>query len=195
MPRDWNSAYKNDDTPWDKGYAAPPLVEFLESRRVEGRTLVPGCGSGHDVRKLAVQGAEVLGLDIAPAAVEKACLIEPVGNESYSLGDFLDLEPEYRGQFDCVFEHTCLCAIEPSEREAYAESVVAALKPGGHYLAVFFRNVPDYDKDGPPHPITEEEISGLFGAHFELVDSFVPTQTYPSRPEGCEEVRFMRLRR
>ena len=50
----------------------------LRESQSRGQTLVPGCGSGHDVRKLAVQGAEVLRLDIAPAAVEKACLIEPV---------------------------------------------------------------------------------------------------------------------
>ena len=194
MPRNWNSAYENDDTPWDKGYAAPPLVEFLERHRVDGRTLVPGCGLGHDVRLLAEQGAEVLGLDIAPAAIEKARSIDPVGSESYVLGNFLELEKQYQGQFDFVFEHTCLCAIEPSERRVYAESIAAALKPGGHYLAVFFRDVPEYEGDGPPHPISEDEILELFGACFERIESFVPRQTYPSRPVGCEEVRLMRLR-
>ena len=31
MARDWNAAYEVGDTPWDKGYASPPLIEFLKS--------------------------------------------------------------------------------------------------------------------------------------------------------------------
>ena len=30
MARDWNAAYEEGDTPWDKGYASPPLIEFLK---------------------------------------------------------------------------------------------------------------------------------------------------------------------
>ena len=194
MPRDWNSAYENDDTPWDKGVAAPPLAEFLERHQVSGEVLVPGCGAGHDVRLLAKQGAEVVGLDIAPAGVEKARSFPVENSERYALGDFLKLGPEYHGQFDYVFEHTCLCAIEPSERRAYAESLRLALKPGGHYLAVFYRQVSDYDGDGPPHPISSDEIDALFGEHFEVIESFVPERTYDSRPVGAEEVALMRLR-
>jgi SAM-dependent methyltransferase len=207
MPRDWNNAYENEDTPWDKGYAAPPLEEFLEllncrkvgrssqaSRKLQGRVLVPGCGTGHDVRLLAAQGAEVVGLDIAPGALTKAGAFPTVGSETFALGDFLDLPKDYHNAFDWVFEHTCLCAIEPSEREAYVASLKLALKPGGRYLAVFFREVSDYTGDGPPHPISAEEIDELFEKDFEVLESFMPQRAYPSRPVGSEEVRWMRKR-
>lgn len=194
MPRDWNSAYENDDTPWDKGYAAPPLAEFLSKHSMNGKVLVPGCGAGHDVRLLADNGAEVTGLDVAPSALKKAESFPKIAGESYELGNFLHFGDRYKEAFDWVVEHTCLCAIEPSERESYVESLKRVLKSEGYFLAVFFREVSDYTGDGPPHPISAGEIDGLFKDDFELIDAFVPQQTYPSRPVGSEEVRWMRLR-
>ncbi|ADE55772.1 methyltransferase domain-containing protein [Coraliomargarita akajimensis] len=192
MSTNWNELYENQDTPWDKGEAAPPLREFLTRHWIGGHVLVPGCGAGHDVRLLAEQGATVLGFDLAPAAIALAESIEPVGGESYRCGDFLELAEDLIGQFDWVVEHTCLCALEPSMRQAYAQSVLQALKPGGTYLAVFYREIPDYDGDGPPHPIAEEAIESLFGGAFELLERFVPEQSYASRPYGSEEVCLFR---
>ena len=76
MARDWNAAYEGGDTPWDKGYASPPLIEFLKLQSISGRVLVPGCGAGHDVRALAAEGAEVVGLDIAPRGIIRRKLFQ-----------------------------------------------------------------------------------------------------------------------
>lgn len=194
MTKDWNTAYENGDTPWDKGSASPPLLEFLKHQSISGRVLVPGCGTGHDVRALSAQGAQVVGLDIAPSALARAKAFPAAGHERYELGDFVILEDRHHGAYDWVFEHTCLCAIDPSQRGAYAASVARALKPEGHFLAVFFREVSDYQGDGPPHPICRGETNALFSEAFELVKSFVPQETYPSRPVGAEEVCLWRLR-
>jgi hypothetical protein len=60
MSIDWEERWRSKDTPWEKGYAAPPLTEYLEEGGEElrnaRRVLVPGCGSGHDVRELARHG-------------------------------------------------------------------------------------------------------------------------------------------
>ncbi len=194
MARDWNAAYEGGDTPWDKGYASPPLIEFLKLQSILGRVLVPGCGAGHDVRALAAEGVEVVGLDIAPRGIDKAETFPVSYDERYELGDFLNLGKQYHQAFDWIVEHTCLCAIDPSEREAYARSVAQALKPDGKYLAIFFREVSDYQGNGPPHPISREQSDALFGDSFELIKSFVPLQTYPSRAIGAEEVCWMRLK-
>jgi SAM-dependent methyltransferase len=194
MAKDWDSAYLNDHTPWDKGYAAPPLAEFLQRHRIAGKVLVPGCGAGHDVRLLAQEGADVLGLDIAPAGVKKAAAFPRVGSERYEQGDFLQLTDRHLGAYDWLVEHTLLCAIDPEERPSYVQWARAVLKPDGRFLAVFYREVKDYHGQGPPHPISEEAIELLFGEHFETLESFTPKLTYPSRPEGSEEVRLMRLR-
>lgn len=188
MPRDWDAAYETGDTPWDKGYAAPPLAEYLEKEKIRGTVLVPGCGAGHDVRLLASQGAQVTGLDIAPGALAKAGAFKATGEEHYILGDFLHLPESLPGVFDWVFEHTCLCALEPVQRPAYVSSVVDALKPGGHLLAVFFREVSNYSGDGPPHPISAKEIDALFSGSFAFIERQVPRKTYPGRPVGSEEI-------
>ena len=194
MAKDWNRAYEQHDTPWDKGYASPPLLEFLKRHSVSGHVLVPGCGTGHDVRALAAQGAHVVGLDIAPRAVRQAQVFPLVEAERYECGDFLDLDEAHCGRYDWVVEHTCLCALDLSQRVAYARSVQRALKPSGHYLAVFYRVVSDYQADGPPHPLSREESHALFSHALEPVNAFVPEQSYPSRPVGSEEVCLWRKR-
>lgn len=194
MGTDWEARYQADDTPWDKGEAAPPLREFLQRQRVQGRVLVPGCGAGHDVRLLAAQGADVLGLDIAPSGVRQAQSFTPVANEEYRLGDFLEIDAKLVAQFDWLYEHTCLCAIEPATRPQYARSAAAAVKPGGHFLAIFYQIVEDYDGSAPPHPIDDSEIESLFGQHFVTREKWTPSMAYPSRTGGKEQMRWMTRR-
>ena len=71
--RDWEACYQNGETPWDKGSAAPPLVELIERLGTGlwggGTVLVPGCGLGHDVRCLAGRGLKVTGLDLSKQLV------------------------------------------------------------------------------------------------------------------------------
>ncbi len=194
MPKDWNAAYADNETPWDKGYASPPLRSFFKTYTLKGRVLVPGCGTGHDVRLIAEQGVFVLGLDISPLALEKSRAFPAVGHEEYVLADFMNLPESYCEQFDTVVEHTCLCAIDPDDRGAYVQSLQKALKPGGNYLAVFFREVSDYNGNGPPHPISSAEIDALFAKRFEILRRVIPRETYPSRSFGSEEVCLMRRR-
>ncbi len=190
---DWEARYQSHDTPWDKGRAAPPLVEWLESNEISGKVLVPGCGFGFDAREIARSGGEtVIGLDIAPSAIDFAENQRRIGGERYRLANFLSLPPELVGAFDWIFEHTCFCAIDPSSRETYVRAATAALAPGGRLLAIFYLDVGDRD-GGPPFGTTREELDGLFGETFETLEESVPTRAYEGR-EGCELVRVLRLR-
>lgn len=190
--RNWDKHYRAEDTPWDHGEPAPPLREYLRMHRIEGKVLVPGCGTGHDVRLLASQGAEVIGLDIAPGAIHKAEALPRQSREQYVLGDILNLPGHCIGAFDWVFEHTCLCALEPPQRSAYVEGVHEALKGNAQLLAIFYCVVEDYDGEGPPHPISPEGIDALFAGKFETLSAWTPEDTYPSRAGGKEQMRLMR---
>jgi SAM-dependent methyltransferase len=184
----WEGRWRSGDTPWDHGAHAPPFAEFIDREGAPvGELLIPGPGSGHDVRYFAEMGARVTGLDIAPAAVERARECNPHPDARYEIGNILAPDPAYRGRFDWVVEHTCLCALEPGNWEAYAAGVDAVLRPGGHYLAIFYRD-PDTD-EGPPFGIGAEAIDGLFGERFQLLRSWVPKYGYPSRL-GREELRW-----
>lgn len=194
MPTNWEAHYQEGDTPWEKRGPSPGLVDFLSGEPVRGRVLVPGCGFGHDVRALAATADEVVGLDIAPSAIEGARTFPLVGNERYELGNLFDLPDEMRGAFDRVFEHTCFCAIDLALRPAYVEAVAGALKPGGKLLAVFYLDPGnDSPDEGPPFEVSIAELDRLFLPRFTLVREWLPARTYPGR-EGREWMRTLVLR-
>jgi SAM-dependent methyltransferase len=188
---DWDERWIRNETPWEKGYAAPPLSEYLEEADNELsralRVLVPGCGSGHDVRELARHGIAATGLDISPKAIEVAHATAPSGNEDYLCADLFS--DAWRGThaFDAVWEHTCFCAIDPSMRPAYAKAMAEILPPGGHLVAVFYLTPWDPGEvvESPPFGASREEITGLFSPWFELRKDRVPGRAYPGR-EGRE---------
>jgi len=187
----WEEKYLSDETPWDKGYAAPPLKAFLEDHPITGNVLVPGCGIGHDVRLLAAQGADVTGLDISPTAIYQARMKVREAGEEYLCGDLFALPSVMENRFDWVVEHTCFCAINPEMRSAYVQAIRDALKAGGQFLAVFFME-PDAE-EGPPFGTTIEELDSLFGKDFQCLHDAVPGHSYPERA-GRERLRHYRLR-
>ncbi len=184
---DWEARWQAGDTPWDKGTAAPPLVDWLARHPVSGRVLVPGCGSGHDVRALAAAGADVLGLDLSPTALAHAASFPPVAGERYRLENLFTLPPELHGTFDAVFEHTCFCAIDPARRADYVAAVHAALRPGGHLLAIFYLD--PGPEPGPPHGVTPAELDALF-AGFHLEHQETPARAFAGR-ERRERLRLL----
>jgi cyclopropane fatty-acyl-phospholipid synthase-like methyltransferase len=175
---DWEEKYRTGDMPWEKGAPAPGLEDFLLARPElpRGTVLVPGCGTGHDVRVWAHHGFHATGLDIAPSAVRLARERTPAGmTAEFRPGNFLTDEPF--ALFDWIWEHTCFCAINPARREEYVRAVQRWLKPDGQYLAV---NYLIEDQEGPPFGTTREEILARFAPHFALVQDWVP-RSYPNR--------------
>lgn len=194
MPTDWEAQYQKGETPWDKGGPSPGLLDFLAQEPLTGRVLVPGCGLGYDVRAIAPQAAEVIGLDIAPSAVAAAQAYPPTGRESYTAADLFDLPASLRGSFDWVWEHTCFCAIDPAMRPAYVEAVAGALRPGGRLLAVFYLDPGNSSPDeGPPFEVSIPQLDALFEPRFELEREWLPARAYAGR-EGREWMRVLRLR-
>jgi SAM-dependent methyltransferase len=197
MERDWEEFYRQGDTPWDKGEAAPPLFELMERMGYgmwgEGAVLVPGCGTGHDVRAIAATGVEVVGVDIAPSAVGAARDRSVVGREVYQIADFLG--PEWPGDriFSGLWEHTCFCAISPGRRRDYAMAAARSLEVGGVLAGVFYLNPWDVgeEREGPPHEVTVEEILDCFSPWFEQVEGWVPNRSYSGR-EGKEWIGVFR---
>jgi methyl halide transferase len=191
MPTDWEDRYKSRDMPWEKGEASPGLVDFLAAHPElpRGSVLVPGCGTGHDVRAWAAAGFAATGYDLAPSAIALArAKTEAAGLAAgFVQGDFLiDTPPQL---FDWVFEHTLFCAIDPPRRADYARAVPRWLKPGGQHLAV---NYLIADEDGPPYGPTRAELIDWFSPPFALLEEWVP-RSYPKRT-GLELMLWWRRR-
>jgi SAM-dependent methyltransferase len=196
---DWEERYRAGDTPWNKGRAAPPLLELLGKSPASiwgsGPVLVPGCGPGHDVRALARLGMPVIGLDLSPTALEQAREFPVAGSERYELGDFLDPAWREGREFSAVWEHTCYCAIDPARRPDYAAAAAGCLAPGGLLAGVFYLNPfePGEDDTGPPWGATIMELEARFSADFERVDSWMPQAAFPGR-EGREWLALFQRR-
>src|SRR5262249_47250025 len=151
----------------------PALVDFLRDNPdlPRGRVLVPGCGRGHDAREWARAGFEVLGLDLAPSAVEEARAFTPAGlKAAFELGDFLADASEPPA--DWLFEHPLFCAIPPEQRARYVGAAARRVKPGGNYLAVNY--LQPRDESGPPFGVGVAELRRRFEPHFELRGHWCP---------------------
>jgi len=191
---DWESRYGAADTPWDKGLPHPMLSHWLGKIEVDGAIVVPGCGRGWDLRAWAeaYPENEVIGIDLAPSAVVSArenCA--DLANVSVKEADFFDLSQWYDGQkVGLIWEHTCFCAIPPTLRDAYLETVVKLLPSGAHLVGVFFTDLED-PHNGPPWNTNMAEIEQRFAPHF-LIEAFDGEhQTFPGR-EGEERTLVMR---
>ncbi len=160
MLNEWEMRYRRGDTGWDRGDVTPALLHWLDDGALaNGSVLVPGCGRGYEVVALARLGFDVIAIDIAPSAV--AALNRQLDDAGVSAtvicGDLFDYQPS--APVDAVFEQTCLCAIEPGQREAYQEALHRWLKPGGTLLALFMQtDAPD----GPPFHCDLQQMRLLF---------------------------------
>lgn len=180
---DWDGRWRDESTPWEMGHATPPLVSAVAEGLAgpPGRALVPGCGTGHEVRMLAAAGFDAVGLDIAPLAIERARRVarEEGSTARFVVGNLLALPAELTGM-DVVVEHCCFCALDPSLRDAYVDAVADALRPGGRLLGLFFVFEAE---EGPPFGASEEELRHRFGRRFRIEFTRRPTDSHPRRAD------------
>jgi len=189
---DWDEIYRKGEVFWNKGAPSPPLMQYLERHPTRGRTLVPGCGHGHEVALAVAHGLDAIGLDIAPTGIAEARALYPQLAERFVVGDLFNPAPELRGAFDVLLEHTCLSGLPPSLRPDYRRGIDLTLKPGGLLIGVWFIN-PDLDpgEEGPPYPLSVPDLTALFADGYEIVDDYVPAVAFDTRV-GRERVRVLR---
>ncbi len=148
---------------WDCGGVPGALAEFLKCHPARGRALVPGCGSGYEIRAFHAAGWNVLGLDFSRGAVDRAReILGPVGTRVQE-GDFFT-HPLDPGGFDLIYERTFLCALPPALWPDYARRMAELLAPGGLLCGFFFFGP---EEEPPPYPTSPMELSRLLGAAFE----------------------------
>ncbi|KAI1336727.1 Thiopurine S-methyltransferase family protein [Xylariaceae sp. FL0016] len=173
----WNDCWNEAWTPWDRGGHSEALNDILSENRElfglpasEGRktALVPGCGRGHDVLLLASLGYDTVGLDLSTKATEEAKqhaaktrasghnTSEPgvEASTTFLSGDFFDDDwREVQGvskRFDLIFDYTFFCALQPSERPAWANRMQQLLAPGGRLVCLEWPTEKDPSEPGPP---------------------------------------------
>lgn len=184
QPDFWNSRYEAGRMPWEFAGVPADLQKFLKQKTKgsvaanRGRVLIPGCGSGHEVRAFIDAGFEVLALDFAAKAVERARkLAGPELVDHIVQGDFFTYDLPL-GTFDYVYERTFLCSLTPDRREAYRNRVFSLLKPGGHLIGYFYYQIPDLAQ-GPPYGFAWGTADELFARHFILTKDVAVADSLP----------------
>jgi SAM-dependent methyltransferase len=138
----WDQRYREGSDRWELGRPAPPLEVFLRTDfrapQPPGRVLVPGCGRGHEAAFLADLGYEAIGLDFSSEAIQRAQALHGCDRAAlrWLQADLFDEAALTAagisvGSLQGVLEHTCFCAIDPAQREAYLDTVRRLLAPGG----------------------------------------------------------------
>jgi SAM-dependent methyltransferase len=131
-----------------------------ETRRL--RVLVPGCGSGYEVRAFHERGHDVLAIDFSEAALEAAArALGPLAH-LVRRADFFALEEP---PFDLVYERAFLCALPRRLWADWGRRVAGLLRPGGRLAGFFYF---DDNARGPPFGTSAAELAALLGAAFAL---------------------------
>jgi len=162
----WQQRYEMASTGWDIGYPAPALVEYIDRLAHKNlKILIPGCGNAWEVEYLWKRGfRNIWPADLADSP--KKNFLERVPDfpqEQWLQGDALEMN----GDYDLILEQTFFCALDPSLRRKYAESMHRLLRPGGKLAGLLF--VFPLDDKGPPFGGSTEEYRSLFAPHFRIL--------------------------
>jgi SAM-dependent methyltransferase len=163
-PEFWEMRYQAAFTPWDARAVPSRLREHVAKHRPEGRVLVPGCGSGHDVRFLAEAGLDVQGIDFSTAALEAALPILGPFADRAKQADFFG--PGIEGPWAMVYERAFLCALPRRLWTGWSARLTKLLAPGGLLAGFFYFSEGDR---GPPFPLHgQAELDRLLAGSFEM---------------------------
>jgi trans-aconitate methyltransferase len=125
----WNTAlYENKHNfVWQYG---EDLLQLLNPKPEES-ILDLGCGTGQLTEKIALSGAEVMGIDNASAMIEKARQNYP--QLKFEIADAINFQVEK--PLDGVFSNAALHWI--LDADAVIRCIYQALKPNGRFIAEF----------------------------------------------------------
>ncbi len=161
----WDSRYRAGRTPWDFGGVPRALSDWLERAPQPGRVLIPGCGSGYEVRAFHERGWDVLAIDYSAAAIERSRQLLGSLSDKIVLADFFTHDFGGR-KFDVIYERTFLCSLPPDVWPKYVKRMARLLVERGKLIGFFFYGQED---EGPPNPLTEGDAQVLFGDDFTRV--------------------------
>jgi len=163
-PEFWDTRFRDGVTPWDAGGVPPKLQDWLKAR-APARVLIPGCGTGHEVRLFAERGWDVLAVDFSEAAVEAARRELRQWAALVQQADFFSFKA---APFDLVYERAFLCALPRTMWPDWARRMAELVPPGGEVAGFFYI---DDNQRGPPFGISQRRLEELREGAFELTES------------------------
>ena len=118
------------------------------AQRLGGPVVDLGCGTGRLARALAEAGLEVTAVDAAPAMLEHARALDPLGRVQYHEGDIRALLLERRFGLAVMTGHGFQHLLTDSDQRQALGRIAALLRPGGCF-AFDLRNLAAQDFAAP----------------------------------------------
>lgn len=162
----WKQRYLEQRTTWDTGAVTPPLKAYFDQLTEKNSAiLIPGAGNAYEAEYLFRQGfRDVTIIDIAKEPLENfQARVPDFPKEHLMLADFF----EHSRQYDLIVEQTFFCALDPSLRMKYAETMHRLLKPGGKLAGLLFNR--DFNSGEPPFGGNAEEYRTYFEPYFQFL--------------------------
>lgn len=147
--------------PWDRDAPNPLLVEWLANHPLDAdgkRAAVVGCGLGNDAELIAARGFDTLAFDISPTALELARRRYPDSVVRYEQADLFALPSEWQQAYDLVVESFTVQSLPPQLHERAAAAAASLVGIGGLLVVIAFARPGDQVPDGPPWPLTGDEL-------------------------------------
>jgi cyclopropane fatty-acyl-phospholipid synthase-like methyltransferase len=160
----WDSSYATSTSPpWDIGRPQPVFVRLADAGLLSGRLLDAGCGTGEQTLLAASKGANALGIDISPRAIQLARdkAAERGIAAHFEVADALNLW-QFGLTFDTVIDSGVFHIFDDEDRARYVASLASVLAPGGSlYLICFSEHQPG---TLGPRRVRQDELRAAFSA-------------------------------
>ncbi len=180
---EFEEAYREGNLPWDIGEPQPALAELVDAGWCVGTVLDAGCGTGELALAVATRGHEVLGVDLAHAAVERAeqKAAERGLSATFRAADITSLE----GAFDTVLDSGLLHSLPPEDQSRYLAMLGRVCRDRVAILCFA-------DRPGARTPngagVTETRLLELFAPDWRI-DEVVPVDILGIIPDDVDEYR------
>ena len=166
----WDAVYAADvPAPWDIGRPQPAFVRMADHGLLRGQVLDAGCGSGEQTLLAAARGADAMGVDISPRAIEHARrkAAERGLTARFEVADALSLGG-LGLTFDTVIDSGLFHVFDDHDRVTYVTSLASALRSGGScYLMCFSDRQP---AGFGPRRVSREELRAAFSDGWTVSD-------------------------
>jgi len=127
------TAKKTADEWYENDILMPSIKEFLSLLPENPRILDLGCGPGHETKRLATLGADVIGIDYSSECIRIAK--ERCPECKFEVMDFCNLDDSL-GQFDGIFASGSLIHLNLDELPDVTRRISNILKQNGFFLMI-----------------------------------------------------------
>jgi cyclopropane fatty-acyl-phospholipid synthase-like methyltransferase len=168
MTTSWDGAYTaSAPAPWDIGRPQPAFVRLAEQGRLSGQLLDSGCGTGEHTLLAARHGADALGVDLSPRAIELA-RAKAAGSGlavRFEVADATELAGTGLS-FDTIIDSGVFHVFDDPDRSRYVASLAAVLRDGGHcHLLCFSERQPG---TCGPRRVSQDDLRAAFAPGWEF---------------------------